>query len=86
MKKNNLKEALENILSDTEVKGGESPTPIHVPDFNDVFQSTAFGRNTSSIYSLEPGHLCPNCHYGHVEEDISSPDSDGFLDGNILFV
>lgn len=76
MKKNNLKEALGNLLSDTEVKGGEysTPTPIKVPTFNDdgdVFHSTAFGRNTSSIYTLEPGMLCPHCHYGHVEEDIS---------------
>ena len=75
MKKNNLKEALGNLLSETEVKGGEysTPTPIKVPTFDDgdVFHSTAFGRNTSSIYTLEPGMLCPHCHYGHVEEDIS---------------
>jgi len=73
MKKNNLKDVLGDLLSDTEVKGGEdvTPTPIKVPTFDDVFHSTAFGRNTSSIYSLEPGMLCPHCHYGHVEEDVS---------------
>ena len=70
MARNNLKNSLLNdILTDTEVKeGGE---PVKVPTFDDVFLSTAFGRNTSSIYSLEPGHLCPHCRYGHVEEDIS---------------
>lgn len=33
--------------------------------------ATAFGRNTSKIYSVEVGDLCPHCNYGVVEEDIS---------------
>lgn len=70
MKKNNLKDILDNILGDT-FAGGED-TPPEVIDVDDnIFKSTAFGRNTSSIYTLEPGHLCPHCHYGHVEADIS---------------
>ena len=80
MKKSNLNaDFLDNLLED-KVEGGEtqavrgaSPDTFLYSDvFNsDVFKSTAFGRNTSSIYTLEPGHLCPHCHYGHVEEDIS---------------
>lgn len=75
MKRNNLQKLniLDDLLINTEVQGGEttSPTQTHTPTFDDVFKSTAFGRNTSSIYTLEPGHLCPHCHYGHVEEDVS---------------
>ena len=68
MKRNLNDNVLKDLLSNAEVKGGEE---IHVPTADDVFTSTAFGRNTSSIYSLEPGMLCPHCHYGHVQEDVS---------------
>jgi phage terminase large subunit len=73
MKKNNLKQALDSIFQDDTSTGGETPSfsPEYISDESNTFQSTAFGRNTSSIYTLEPGHLCPHCKYGHVEEDIS---------------
>lgn len=32
---------------------------------------TAFGRNSSNIYELEPGMTCPHCHYGVLEECTS---------------
>lgn len=76
MKKGNLNDNFLKSLLD-EDKGGEHVHEEceheHHHSFLDSeeFKSTAFGRNTSSIYSLEPGHLCPHCHYGHVEEDIS---------------
>lgn len=73
MKKGNLNDDfLQSLLN--EDKGGEHvhpETPHQSFLDSEVFKSTAFGRNTSSIYTLEPGHLCPHCHYGHVEEDIS---------------
>lgn len=75
MKRNLNSNTLKGLLNDAEIdKGGEelpNPSSFHIPTGEDVFHSTAFGRNTSSIYSLEPGMLCPHCHYGHVEEDVS---------------
>ena len=35
------------------------------------FKQTAFGRATSSVYSLESGQVCPHCEYGVLEDVIS---------------
>lgn len=50
--------------------GGEDTTPIEQPTVP-AFTKSAFGRNTSSIYSLEAGMVCPHCRYGVLEEDPS---------------
>lgn len=74
MKRNNLKNSVLNNFLDETDKGGETTTQLTehtITDTANVFTSTAFGRNTSSVYTLEPGHLCPHCKYGHVQEDIS---------------
>ena len=73
MKRNLNNNVLKDLLTNAEVEGGEkfSHEDMHVPTGEDVFHATAFGRNTSSIYSLEPGMLCPHCHYGFVQEDPS---------------
>ena len=39
--------------------------------FKSHFKATAFGRNTSSIYTAEAGSLCPHCKYGTLEEVMS---------------
>ena len=35
------------------------------------FKQTAFGRATSSVYTLESGQICPHCEYGILEDVIS---------------
>lgn len=35
------------------------------------FKATAFGQNLTNIYLAEAGQVCPHCHYGILEEDIS---------------
>lgn len=71
MKKNNsLLENLNKLTQEVAQKyenpeNVEFPTPVeHVEHHH----STAFGRNTSNIYELEPGMTCPHCHYGELEE------------------
>ena len=54
-----VKEQLENFTEDTSI--------IEEPEF----KATAFGRNLTSLYTAEVGQLCPHCHYGILEEDIS---------------
>lgn len=39
--------------------------------FKSHFKSTAFGRNTSSIYTAEAGSLCPHCKFATLEECVS---------------
>lgn len=35
-------------------------------------KETAFGRHSGEgVYALEPGGICPHCHYGILEEDAS---------------
>ena len=69
MKRNNLSDSIADILTDADIGGENLPDPASFTS-ND-FTKSAFGRNTSSMYSLEPGHVCPHCHYGTLEEDIS---------------
>lgn len=74
MKKGNLNDNFLKSLLEDEDKGGENCNHEITPSSfleSEAFKASAFGRNTSSIYTLEPGHLCPHCHYGYVEEDIS---------------
>lgn len=71
MKRNNsLEQGLQNLIDmedAAEEKGGEEFPPSQ-PAF---FTSSAFGRNTSSIYSVEVGQICPHCRYGTLEECLS---------------
>ena len=39
--------------------------------FKSHFKATAFGRNTSSIYTAEAGSLCPHCKFAILEEVTS---------------
>ena len=39
--------------------------------FKNHFKATAFGRNTSSIYTAEAGSLCPHCKFSILEECTS---------------
>ena len=39
--------------------------------FKSHFKATAFGRNTSSLYSAEAGALCPHCKFSILEECTS---------------
>jgi phage terminase large subunit len=70
---------LDNIENDPPIleKGGEenvadNTNDIEVP-FQPVreFKQTAFGRATSSVYTLESGQICPHCEFG-VLEDVTS--------------
>lgn len=70
---------LENIENDPPIleKGGED---IDVDNTDDItvpfqpvreFKQTAFGRETSNVYSLESGQLCPHCQFGVLEDVVS---------------
>lgn len=39
--------------------------------FKNHFKATAFGRNTTSIYTAEVGNLCPHCMFSVLEECTS---------------
>lgn len=39
--------------------------------FGSHFKSTAFGRNSSSLYAIEVGMLCPHCKYATLEETVA---------------
>ena len=41
------------------------------PENKAYFKASAFGRNTSSIYKVEVGCVCPKCKYSILEDDIS---------------
>lgn len=75
-----------NLLAGLDILGGEcssssqeediTPTAKE-PNINPLsgsepsFTKTAFGRNLTKLYLAEAGQLCPHCHYGKLEEDIS---------------
>lgn len=75
MKRNdNLLKGLEQLSQSAVSIGGEesniSTNTSASTNFNssDAFHATAFGRELSNIYELEPGMTCPHCHYGTLEE------------------
>ena len=71
-----------NILKGLAIlEGGEKPIQNDikednvdlkaVPLPNEEFKATAFGRNLTKLYLAEAGQLCPHCHYGVLEDDLS---------------
>ena len=38
---------------------------------DETFKTSAFGRNLTSIYTVEVGSICPHCKFAELEEDIS---------------
>lgn len=74
MKRNNkLEQGLQDLFDNAEeVKGGETFLNNNLPPSSSPnFTSSAFGRNTSNIYSAEVGQVCPHCRYGTLEECVS---------------
>lgn len=63
----------ESILEESKVSvGRRSVTRVKAKGSEDPgFKSTAFGRNTSSLYLAEVGQLCPHCHYSLLTECMS---------------
>lgn len=73
---------LENIDKEpVQVSGGEVLNTSVEPEYENPFpelqeherefKETAFGRSTSSVYTLESGQLCPHCEYGVLEDVLS---------------
>lgn len=68
-KQNDILAGLASLEEDTNLTNA-SPLPTSPKDATEqeiIFQS-AFGRNTSKIYSLEAGETCPKCNHGKLEE------------------
>ena len=70
----------DNLLAGLAFLGGEdtsgskdepSQSEIIEKPVEQGFSKTAFGRNLTKIYLAEVGQLCPHCHYGTLEEDVS---------------
>lgn len=64
---------LEAVEEFKEVEQAPIPEePVHeTSSFVQENFKSAFGRNTSSIYTAEAGCLCPKCKYSILQEDIS---------------
>ena len=74
----------EQIPETPKEEGGENPPAVEVDlrdhtetvsagtgKFGSHFKATAFGRNTSSIYTAEEGQLCPHCKFSVLESCTS---------------
>lgn len=56
---------------DVDLRNDVETVPAGTGKFKNHFKATAFGRNTSSIYTAEVGALCPHCKYSILEECTS---------------
>jgi len=59
------------IRAEVVLKDAPETIPAGTGKFKNHFKATAFGRNTSSIYTVEAGSLCPHCKFSILEEVIS---------------
>ena len=64
-------EAEPEIRADVDLKDKTDTVPAGTGKFKSHFKATAFGRNTSSIYTAEAGNLCPHCKFAILEEVTS---------------
>lgn len=59
------------IRAEVNLKDTPDTIPAGTGKFKNHFKATAFGRNTSSIYTAEAGSLCPHCKFATLEEVTS---------------
>lgn len=59
------------IRAEVTLKSKPDTIPAGTGKFKSHFKASAFGRNTSSIYKVEAGNLCPHCKYATLEEVTS---------------
>lgn len=59
------------IRADVTLKDAPDTIAAGTGKFKSHFKATAFGRNTSSIYTAEAGSLCPHCKFSILEEVTS---------------
>ena len=61
----------EEVRAEVTLKHETETVAAGTGKFKSHFKATAFGRNTSSIYTAEAGSLCPHCKFSILEECIS---------------